>query len=115
MEKMPSYVNGTEKDMKELMENVHHVMKSQYEIEYAPALELAYAMTLVTLTQALKLLKTKPVGTKINFGNILSIYCDNMESEEAEKAGNLVPGCEFGEVAKLELKDDDSTEAEEAE
>ena len=115
MSSLPNYIKGTEKDMQELMNDVYHVMKAQYNVDYAGSLELPYAMTVVTLVQAMKFLKKKPAGTRINFGNVLTLYCDNMESEDAEKAGNLVPGCEFGEVAKLELKNDEVTEDDEAE
>ena len=52
---------------------------------------------------------------KIDISSLIKISAENRADKKGEKAGNIVPMIEVGEKFKLAIKDDASTEEQEAE
>lgn len=75
---------------------------------------VAYTTTIVYLEELSRQLKEEVEATgrpiAVSLGSLMTISIDNRESDTGEKAGNLVPTVELGEMFKLGIKNDASTE-----
>ena len=108
-----SYVSGSEKEMEEIMEDAKSLIKDRYNIKITDSRAI-YCMVIAALDAAAAHLG-KNVGDSINFGNRVTMYSTNTESESGEKGGTIVIGFEVGEYVKLRGKDDDLTEDDDEE
>lgn len=108
-----SYIAGSEKEMEEIMKDAQVLLQERYNIKINEP-KAIYCMVIAALDAAAKHLG-KNVGDSINFGNRVTMYSTNTESETGEKGGNIVIGFEVGEYVKLRGKDDDLTEDDEEE
>ena len=108
-----SYIAGSEKEMDEVMKAAQSILESRYGVKINEP-KAIYCMVVAALDAAAKHLG-KNIGDSINFGNRVTMYSTNAESETGEKGGNIVIGFEVGEYIKLRGKDDDLTEDDDEE
>ena len=71
--------------------------------------KVVYTVVYTALEEIARWLAKNPEKS-LEFGSLIKFYSEKSESEDGEKAGNIVPGAECGERFKLIMKNDDATE-----
>jgi hypothetical protein len=76
--------------------------------------EVVNTVLVTSIKEIAAYLKRNP-DTEIDISSLLKFGTHSSDSETGEKAGNIVPYVEIGEVFKLGVKNDDATEEEDDE
>lgn len=106
------YAAGSEKALEEICERVLIRLKEEHHADLMDP-KIVYTTDIVFREELAAYLGRNP-GHQVELASLEKYSAVNDESDDGEKAGNIVPTHEFGERFKLNVKNDDDTEDDDA-